>query len=302
LAGEQGLSLAQLLALGELQKVIVEQQTKEFQRLHDYIWTLEQRVHYIAAQAYSSTKASRGRNLIRNGDFRLRPGPGVTVKEPAGKYAFSEISPGFVVCYNGRRVSYRAERRKWTADGQKLPFGKTYLHLEHDGQTKDGTWFMLECIIPSTLLLSGQTICISGLGRLKSAQTWIYVGGRYDLGNGQELNWPDQMVSLSDNFGRWNCTLTCPSIEATALARGHQARILLKLPYDQPFEFDLTNFQVELGTTFTEFEYNGSFSIWERFQMLWHKSTAWSKKTGENSTPADSGLTPEVAAQSEIRV
>ena len=52
----------------------------------------------------------------------------------------------------------------------------------------------------------------------------------------------------------------------------HQVRILLKLPYNQPFEFDLTDFQVELGTVPTAFEYNATLSFGERLSVLWTKA------------------------------
>lgn len=296
LSGNNGLTLAQLLALGDLKKTAIEEQGREFQRLHDYIWTVEQRINHIASQVHPSVNANyRQRNLARNGDFRLWPGPGVPLRGPEGKYAFSETCPGFVICYDGRRVSYRVERRKWTADGQRLSFGKTYLHLENDGQTQAGTWFILECIIPSVLLLSSHNICVSGLARMQGAQNWIFVGGRYNLGDGRELTWPDQMVLLSNDFEQWTCSISCPSVEKMELSRGHHARILLKLPPDQPFEFDLTNFQVELGTKPTEFEYNEAFSFRERLYMFWNKTKARAKKAQENPVTTDRGLSTEIA-------
>jgi glycosyltransferase involved in cell wall biosynthesis/predicted HAD superfamily hydrolase len=45
LSGENGLSLAQLLTFGDLQRTLLEEQAKGFQQLHDYLWTIEQRVN-----------------------------------------------------------------------------------------------------------------------------------------------------------------------------------------------------------------------------------------------------------------
>jgi glycosyltransferase involved in cell wall biosynthesis len=291
LKNENGQLFAHLMALCDVQNTVLEKQDKEFQRLHNYIKTIEEKIKYVPAihwyisSRYKAfTVPSHGLNLVSNGDFRLWPGPGKTKSVLRDKYTFQKICPGFVVCYDGRQVSYRVDRRKWTEDGQRLPFGKPYLHIENDGHTKGGTWFILECIIPSVLVLSGQNICVSGLGSLKGSQNWIFVGGRYNLGNGRELNWSDQMVSLSANFERWTCSITCPSIHEPEAKRGHNTRIFLKLPHDQPFEFDLTNFQVELGTTPTEFEYNGALTPRDRLFILRAKTKRFFKIRNSNQS------------------
>jgi len=197
---------------------------------------------------------------------------GPSQNDPHNTYTFLDVSPGCVLCYDGRQVSYRLERRKWTTDGQQLPFGKTFLHIENDGYTKAGSWFAMEFTIPSALLLSGQSITISGISRLNAKQNWIVVGGRYLLGDGRQFDWPDHRIGVVSDFARWNSTVICPAIQATEVHRGHQSRILLKLPHDQPFEFDLTNLQVELGSESSEFEFNsGELSFRHRCHMLWNR-------------------------------
>jgi glycosyltransferase involved in cell wall biosynthesis len=273
-----GLSTAQLLVMGELHHQLLTEQGREFQRLQDYIWTVEQRIKFIASPSKQSATAPLRHNLARNGDFRLWPGVGKIKKGPGDTYAFADICPGFLLCYDGRQVSYRVESRKWIEDGRRLPFGKTYLHLENDGHTKDGSWFVLECVLSSALLLSGQTISVSGMARFKGGQGGIFVGGRYHLGDGRELTWPDQKIFLSTDFERWTCSIVCPAVQETEVKPGHNARIILKLPHDQPFEFDLTNFQVELGAVPTEFEYWGALSWRERLHNLWDRtSEVWNK-------------------------
>jgi glycosyltransferase involved in cell wall biosynthesis len=278
LVAGKGVSMAQLLALGELRKTItdqqrslIEQQTKEFQRLHDYIWTLEQRVNYVASQTYTVTATKRGRNLARNGDFRLWPGQGPALQDPNGQYAFAQLCPGFLLCYNGRQVTYRVERRRWLADGQTLPFGKSYLHLEHEANPKSGSWFLLECKLPASAAVASKTLTLSGIARLTGAQSWFMVGGRFDLADGPKIEWPDQALRLGSEFQRWSCTLTCPAVQEGEFTRGYEARILVKLPADQPFDFDLTDFQVEFGTAPTPFEYNAMLSWREQFALLWGK-------------------------------
>jgi GT2 family glycosyltransferase len=293
---ESSLSMAQLMALGELQHTLLTGQSQEFQRLHDYIWTVENRVKYIAAQLDRSPASRRQRNLALNGDFRLWPSQEKTYNGPGGAYTYSEICPGFLLCYDGREVSYRAERRKWAEDGQQLPFGKTFLHLENDAQTQGGSWFVLECAIPSVLLLSGQQICVSGLSRIKGSQDWIYVGGRYRMGDGRELDWPAQRVFLSPDFTRWHCAIACPSVLKSELQRGHNALIILKFPYDQPFEFDLTDFQVEIGAAPTDFSYHGTLSLRQRLALLKDKARTWSGRSRAIPTAAEDTLSTEVSA------
>jgi glycosyltransferase involved in cell wall biosynthesis len=272
LAGEKGISRAGLLALGDLQNAVLEMQSKEFQRLHDYIWTIEQRIKLIASQLEPSADVSYKRNLLINGDFRIWPGPDRIKTKPGEKYSFSKICPGFYVCFDGRRLSHRIEQHKWTEDGKQLPYGMTYLHIEGDGGSEAGSWLVLDCIIPSVLLMSGQNICISGISRLRGTSDRIFVGGRYNLGNGKELNWQDKMVFLTPEFAQWSCSISCPSVQKTEVGRGHNTRILLKIPNEHPFEFDLTNLQVERGTVPTEFEYCGTKSFRERFAVLWKKT------------------------------
>jgi hypothetical protein len=284
---ESGLPLPQLLALGELQHMLLEKQSREFQRLHDYIWTIENRVKYVASQFDRPQAPSHSRNFALNGDFRLWLHQEKTYRGSGGAYVYSEICPGFWLCFDGRQVAYKAERRKWSEDGQQLPFGKTFLHLENDAQTQGGSWFALECLIPSALLLSGQHICISGLSRIQSSQDWIYVGGRYQLGDGRELDWPTQRVFLSAEFARWHCTIACPTVLKSEFQRGHNTRIILKLPYDQPFEFDLTDFQVEIGTAPTDFIYHGELPFRQRMALLRDKIKAWIKPTKAIPTADD---------------
>ncbi len=270
-----GLSLAELLTLGELHHSSKMEQAKEFQRLHDYLWTIEQRVQYIATQVHTSKHQHRSRNrrnLVSNGDFRHWPGLGPSQSGPHNTYTFRDVIPGCVLCYDGRQVSCRLEQRKWTTDGRQLPFGKTFLHIENDGYTKAGSWFAIEFTIPSALLLSGQSITISGVSRLNAIQSWIIAGGRYLLGDGRQLDWPDHRIEVASEFARWNCTVMCPAIQETEVRRGHQSRILLKLPYDQPFDFDLTNVQVELGSEPSDFEYgSGKLSLRHTFHVLWDR-------------------------------
>lgn len=284
LKNENGHLFAHLMALGDVQNTVLEEQDKKFQRLHDYIWTIDEKIQYISSQFNASTGPSHGRNLVSNGDFRLWPGPRKAKSVLRDKYTFQEVCPGFVVCYDGRHVTYRVERHKWSEDGDRLPFGKTYLRIENDGHRKGGTWFILECIIPSVSVLSGQNICISGISRLKGSQNWIFVGGRHELGDGRKLIWSDERVSLSDHFERWSCSIRCPSVQETEVSLGNNSRIFLKLPHDQPFEFDLTDFQVELGTTPTEFEYNGSLTLRDRLFILWAKTKRFLKIRNSNQS------------------
>lgn len=284
LAGASGLSIGQLLFLGQLHKTASAEQQAEFKRLHDYIWTIENQIKAIASASERPRhrgKLKARRNLVINGDFRLWPGPGRVYEDPAGAYAFVLVCPGFVLNYNGLRASYRVERRIWDDDGHQLPFGKTYLHLEHDGCAQHHSWFMLECSLPSVLAVAGRRICVSGLCRLKGSSSTVAVSGRYRLGDGRELRWPDHHVSAPHDFHNWTVTLDCPAVSATALTPGQEARILLKFSCNQPFEFDLTDFQVELGTTPTAFEYyDGDASLRGRLSRLWNHATDAIRKLG----------------------
>ncbi|MCB9100569.1 MAG: glycosyltransferase [Anaerolineales bacterium] len=286
--------LAQLLTMGEMQAALFNRQQQEFQNLHNYMWTIEQQIKQISVRVEGNTVREPLRNLARNGDFRLWPGPSEAVKDPSNSYAYAEICPGFVICYDGRRVSYTVERRKWLEDGLKLPFGKNYLHIKNDGYTKGSSWFNLECTIPEVLSFSGNTIVVSMICRLKSPRNWIIASGRFEVGDGKQVAWPEQVVSITREFQRLTFTVKCPAVQKEELKRGHQARIILKLPHDQPFELDLADFQIELGTRPSEFIYNGQFSLQERASMVLKKAKKSWKKLRMLPLPFNSALPQEV--------
>ncbi|MCB0208446.1 MAG: glycosyltransferase [Anaerolineae bacterium] len=269
---EAEMSLAQLLTMGEIQNVLFTQQQQEFERLHEYVATIEQQIKQLSAQANGNSARLQTQNFVRNGDFRIWPGPSESVKDTTNTYAYSEICPGFVICYDGHQVTYEVERRTWRENGLNLSSGKNYLHIENKGYTKGGSWFNLECAFPEVASLSGNTIVISAICRLKSPQNWFTVGGRFELGNGRQVSWAEQVVAVPREFARWTFTIKCPAVQKEALQRGHQARFIIKLPHNQPFELDLADVQVELGIRPTEFMYNGKFSFQERASMVLKKA------------------------------
>lgn len=297
LAGDQGMSLGHLLALGDLQKTLTEQQTQEFQRVRDALWSMEQRITYISDETYNFTQEfqrlhnangsltqkvnmvaeqtpgqaqrPRPRNLVHNGDFRLWPGPQRAVPDKTRQYSFSEICPGFVLCHEGTQSTYQVEQRQWITDGYQLPWGKSYLHLENAGNGQDEKWLRVECSIPTILALAGQTISLSAHWRMTGPQPWVVVGGRYDVGDGRSAPWPEQAFTLPNTFTRWTYSLRAPAIQPTVLTPGHQTRLWFRLPYAQPFVFDLTDLQVEIGPLSTEFESIEPFAQQRWWGTLW---------------------------------
>jgi glycosyltransferase involved in cell wall biosynthesis len=269
----EGMPLAHLIALGELQHSLLATQRQEFQRLNDYLWTVEQRVKFIADEVEKSARGKKAasaatpHNFVLNGDFRLWPGIGKTSYGPNSQYAFTDLCPGFVICHDGRGAAYRAEQHIWRDGGQCLPFGTTYLHLENDGQTQGGSFFVVEIQFPALLELSGKRVCISGCSRMRSTQMWMYVGGRYRLRSGTEVSWPYQAVGLSSAMHRWSVLIDAPSVQAELAAHG-DTRIVLMLPHDQKFEFELSQVQVELGELPSNFVYNGRLSLRQRLALL----------------------------------
>ena len=252
-----------LLAMGELHRLVKNEQARALWLIQSDIGRLERRVEHLTAALQKRSPKTR-RNLASNGDFRRWPGPGAVHLGPDGKYAFMQVCPGFLITYNGREASYRVEQRTWQNDAGPLPPGKTYLHMENDGHTRGGSWFMLECRIPSVLALSGLPIFISAMSRLKGNRDWMAIGGRYHLRDGQEVRWPDQTVFIGAEFQRWACRVECPRVEDAEVNASSEARILVKLPHDRAFEFDLTNVQIEAGPMPTEFEYNAGAGVLSR--------------------------------------
>jgi hypothetical protein len=122
--GAVGDPVTHLLPLGDMQQRLIGEQRYQFQRLHDYIWNLEQTVQRIAAQVGAGS-AQPQRNFVHNGDFRVWPGPGPTRRPKNASYEYAQISPGFYVSYDGSGASYQVARRTWNEDdGRELPPGK----------------------------------------------------------------------------------------------------------------------------------------------------------------------------------
>jgi hypothetical protein len=90
---------------------------------------------------------------------------------------------------------------------------------------------------------------------MKATHSWVALGGRFEFANGRELSWFERPTPIGEDFSRWSVTLTCPAVEPSQMRPGDRTRIIMKLPHDQPFEFELTDVQVEYGGTATEFEY-----------------------------------------------
>ncbi|MGK7950229.1 MAG: glycosyltransferase [Xenococcaceae cyanobacterium] len=264
LARENGLSLAQLLSMGDMQSLLIREQNQKFQQLNNYIWTIEQflkfhitnldqgvdRLTSFLGIKPEDLKQKSGRNAFYNGDFRIWGKTEIVENQPA----YSEVCPNVFVSYNGDNVSYRITSNRCQEESEGLPQGKTYLHLENDGVTENGSYFYLEFFIPSALIFSGQPVCISGVSRLHDCDA-IKISGRHFFGDGRQVDLPWQQVNLSSEFKPWSCSFIYPSVDESEIATGHHHKIFIILPYDRAFEFDLTNFQVEFGEQPTSFEY-----------------------------------------------
>lgn len=272
---ENGASaLPQALALGDLR----HEQRQEFERLRQYLWTFDQHVRQKLSKVdtgieklgkslgvkvledldlspVAGGRTRSGRNLVRNGDFRFWPDQTVARKSTDGDFHYMELGSGLVLIQDGGSASFCVDRTKWTESGGVIPYGKAVLHVENERPMRTATFFALSYVVPSALLMAGRTICVSGVSRLVADREEIHVGGRYDLGLGSRLEWPDRRVPIGRSMARWACVIACPSVEPTEVAVNHSTTVLIKLPHDLRFSFDLTELQIEIGNRPTEFEY-----------------------------------------------
>jgi glycosyltransferase involved in cell wall biosynthesis len=255
-----GVSLAHLLAMGDLHHRMLEQQRREFQRLHRKVASIDNRIVHKLDRIGARVGAARApRNLLVNGDFRRWPGPSPLRRVSDGGYAYVDVCPGFVLTFDGRQVGYVLERRTWESAGFELALGKHYLHVEREDNRGDGSWFTLELRVPDIETIAGRVICVSGIGRMFAATDEVKVTGRYHFGD-RTLDWSLVILQIPQRFDAWSVDLPCPRIESHALGRNSFASILLMLPHDQPFELDLTDVQIEIGTTPSEFQYRSDGS------------------------------------------
>jgi hypothetical protein len=257
-------NLTQVLLQGELYKLFEREQRASFDKLHNYLWEIDQRVKYIADETHKRRKLfklpiwkiqlRKNRNLVENGDFRLWPGTG---KVFAGKnLSYGIVCPGFLVRFDGIETSHQLERKIATDEGG-LPEGKSYLRITNRGQASTHKSFYLECAISDVGAITGQTICVSGLACLQGQYEWISVGGRIDLPNRAKLHIPEKRVLLSREFQPWSCTLDCPAPSSVDYSKA-VARVYLRLHYGQSFTLEVTDIQVETGDKPTRFRYRAS--------------------------------------------
>lgn len=263
--GEDGRSnLDQVLLQGELYKVFEREQRTNFEKLHNYLWEIEQRVKYIADETYKREKIfklprwkiqrRKKDNLVENGDFRFWPGVGKVYTGKNSSYGI--VCPGFLVKFDGIEVSHQLER-KTTVDEKGIPKGKSYLCITNKGQASTHKSFYLECVIADVGAVAGQTICISGLARLQSQYERISVGGRFDLPDRTKRQLPEKKVLLSREFKPWSCTLECPAPGSIDYSKA-VGRVYMRLHYGQPFTLEVTDIQVETGNKPTGFRYRAS--------------------------------------------
>lgn len=259
-SGKGDSNLDQVLLQGQFYKHFEREQRDSFKKLHNYLWEIEQQVKYVATRTRTKRKLElpgwkgarrKTGNLVENGDFRRWPGVGTVF---AGKKtSYGIICPGFLVFFDGKEATYQVEKR--TSEGEPgLPEGMTYLRIVNKGHTGAHKWFHLECPSPDVEAMAGRTICVSGLGRLRGLYEWISIGGRFDLPDRSKMHFPEEKVFLSGEFQPWSCTLHCPSPGSIDFSVS-LARVYLKLHYNQPFQFDVTNIQVEISDKSTSFKY-----------------------------------------------
>jgi len=259
-------AIAQLLLHGQLYKNFESEQEKRFQKLHDYIWQVEQRVKQTIGEASSKTRFDLGRwlpmrssrNLVENGDFRIWPGPDSIFATKTSSIGI--ICPGFLVAFDGRETTYSLERK--IADGQQgLTKGKSYLRIVNKGQGSTGKRFLLECPIADVEVIAGRQICVSGKARLQGIYEWISVGGRIDMLDRRKIFMPEQKVFLTDDFETWSCVLECPPLPPGQVEKSQSlARVYFRLHYSEPFIFELTDIQAEVGGRPSRFKYTAARS------------------------------------------
>lgn len=257
-------AIAQLLLHGQLYKNLENEQGRRFQKLHDHVWEVEQRLTRAIDGASPKKRFNLGRwlpsrrsgNLIENGDFRNWPGPGNIFATKTSSTGI--ICPGFLVAFDGRETTYSLERK--VADAQHgLAGGKTYLRIVNKGQDSTGKRFWLECPIVDVDVIAGKRICVSGKARLQGSYEWMWVGGRIDTTDRGRIFLPEQKLFLTDDFEPWSCVLDCPPLSLGSVEDAQPlARIYFRLHYSDPFIFELTDVQAETGDKPSRFKYAGT--------------------------------------------
>ncbi|MEW9806754.1 glycosyltransferase [Mesorhizobium marinum] len=257
-------SVGQLLLQGQFYKNLEYDQNERFQKLHNQIWEVEQRMIQQMSERSGKGRFSLARwlpgsgsgNLVENGDFREWPGP----RDVFAVKALSTgiVCPGLLVTFDGREKTYALDRM--TSDGTiGLPRGKTYLRVVNKGQASTEKRFWLEFPIEDADAIAGRKFTVSGKARLRGVYEWMSVGGRIDLPDRTRITLPEQKVFLSDDFQSWACTLDCPRLDPVDDA-GALARVYLKVPYSEEFVLELTDMQAEVGEHPTKFRYRSGSS------------------------------------------
>ena len=244
-------ALSHAVVAGEFHHQAMLEHKHEFQRLHDYLWHIDQRISNLSRKLEPDRL---GRNKLSNGDFRLGCGNTVEIRPPGSPWAYRELTPGISLSYDGTNVVYRTEVRTWAGATSALPIGKSYLRLEKDAGSRHASWFVLQLEVPADVV-GGLPLSISGRGRLEAASGWIEVSGRHEMGDGDEIPWATQQTWLGEEFGRF--TTVFPPVEAPVARDGRRVvhRVMFRLPMQSEFVLEITDLQVEIGSIASDFEF-----------------------------------------------
>ena len=249
--GPGGVGFAQVVVAGEFHHQAMLEQKREFQRLHDYLWNLEQRINNLTQKLDPDRS---GRNKIRNGDFRLGCGPANDIRPVGEHWAYRELTPGISLSYDGVQVVFRSEARTWGGESTQLPVGKTYLRIEKDAGSRHATWFVLQFEVPADAV-GAFPVCISARARLEAPSPWVEVSGRHELESGDHLPWATSQIWLGDEFGRFATVFPATELILPKDSGRVVHRVMLRLPVQSEFVLEITDLQVEIGSIASEFEF-----------------------------------------------
>ncbi len=258
--GEEGdARLSDLYLLGDLEHSLQTSSKREFQRIQDYIWSVEQTLRSDLAKLSGGIVGGsavpgrvKGRNLIANGDFRLWEHG----DESLLLRRTTEIGPELTVAVDGRR-KVTVQRRYWSQSGDQLAYGTPFLELSADAAPARSKYLTLEFSIPSALVLAGEAVMLSAMIRdelARGSQTMM-IGGRHDFGNGNTIDLPAADTAIDWAWSRIEIQFCYPKVDPSVVRLGHGHRIIFQMPDDRAFRFQITQVQLEAGHTATEFDY-----------------------------------------------
>lgn len=202
--------------------------------------------------AGSSSGVDSLRNKLINGGFDIwETATSDTYSGSAYKYGSADMWKYFTQSGAGTAT---IARTSFTPGQTSVPLNPKY-HLTWTQTVAAGGSTVLATCIEDVASLSGQGITISFYAKAASALAiTTRLTQKFGSGGSADVNTAIATPSITTGWQRFTTTLTVPSVSGKTIGAGNNTQLEFIFPASVTFAFDISNVQVEIGSSATSFE------------------------------------------------